>query len=420
MTARALCGALLWLLTGAAQAGGTAEPQQVIVHFFSGAGCPHCEEERPFLARLGAARPGVVISEREVWHNEENGRLFRALMGAAKVKQAGVPATIVGNRLFLGFSESTRKGIEDAVDACLRSSCPDAVGLLAARGMGLQEERTAVFAPFAGELDPARLSLPVFTVIIAVLDSFNPCAFFVLLFLLSLLIHTRARARMLMIGGVFVLASSLVYFLFMAAWLTVFMVIGRLQAITAGAGLVAAAAGALNVKDFFFFKTGPTLSIPEAAKPKLFGRMRRLLASSSPAAMLGGAAVLALAANAYELLCTAGFPMIYTRVLTLRGFSPGVYYSYLALYAVVYALPLAVIVVVMTATLGANKMTEWQGRRLKLLSGMMMISLGAVLAFKPELLNRLATSIALPAAAALLAWLISAAARKLRPDLADS
>jgi hypothetical protein len=86
----------------------------------------------------------------------------------------------------------------------------------------------------------------------------------------------------------------------------------------------------------------------------------------------------------------------------------------------VYALPLAVIVVVMTATLGANKMTEWQGRRLKLLSGMMMIALGAVLAFKPDLLNRLSTSIALPAAAALLAWLISAAARKLRPDLADS
>ena len=72
------------------------------------------------------------------------------------------------------------------------------------------------------------ISLPLFTVIIGALDSFNPCAFFVLLFLLSMLIHARSRKKMFLIGGIFVFFSGFIYFLFMAAWLNVFLVIGRL------------------------------------------------------------------------------------------------------------------------------------------------------------------------------------------------
>jgi hypothetical protein len=88
------------------------------------------------------------------------------------------------------------------------------------------------------------------TLVLAGLDAFNPCAFFVLLFLLSMLAHQKSRKRMLLIGGVFVLVSGLMYFAFMAAWLNVFQLFGHLAWVTLAAGALAVFVGAVNVKDF--------------------------------------------------------------------------------------------------------------------------------------------------------------------------
>jgi hypothetical protein len=174
----------------------------------------------------------------------------------------------------------------------------------------------------------------------------------------------------------------------MAAWLNLFLVVGGAAVVTTVAGLVALLVGGLNVKDYFFFGQGPTLSIPAQAKPGLFARMRALLSADRMGAMLVGTLVLALAANSYELLCTAGFPMVYTRVLTLNDLSAPAYYAYLGLYNLIYVLPLLTIVLVFTFTLGAKKLSERQGRILKLLSGLMMLSLGLVMLLAPELLTR--------------------------------
>ena len=174
-----------------------------------------------------------------------------------------------------------------------------------------------VTLPFVGALNVQQMSLPVFTGVLAGLDAFNPCAFFVLLFLLSLMVHARNRRRMLLIGAVFVFFSGLIYFVFMAAWLNVFLWIGELKFITLIAGLIAVGIALINIKDFFWFKQGVSLSIPESAKPGLYQRMRNLVRAGVMPAMLASTALLAIAANSYELLCTSGFPMVYTRVLTL-------------------------------------------------------------------------------------------------------
>jgi hypothetical protein len=275
-----------------------------------------------------------------------------------------------------------------------------------------------VTVPGIGNIDAARLSLPVFTVIIAALDGFNPCAFYVLFFLLSLMIHARSRKRMLMMGGVFVFVSGLVYFLFMSAWLNLFLLVGRLFFITAAAGVVALIVSMINIKDFFFFKKGVSLVIPESAKPRLFERMRGLLKSGSAVSLLGGTAVLATAANSYELLCTAGFPMVFTRVLTLRHLPPLENYLYLALYNAVYVLPLAGIVVIFTVTLGAHKLTEWEGRKLKLVSGLMMFCLGMLLLVSPKLLNNALAATLLLVIALTAAAIIIFVTKKLRPEAA--
>ncbi|MDT8316594.1 MAG: hypothetical protein RQ824_01225 [bacterium] len=300
---------------------------------------------------------------------------------------------------------------------CLKEGCPDPVISDVSPGPQEEDLLKPLTLPLLGEIDPKSVSLPFFTIVIAALDSFNPCAFFVLLFLLSLLVHARSRRRMIFIGSVFILFSGIIYFLFMAAWLNIFMAIGSVSTVTTAGGIAALLIGIINIKDFFLFRQGVSLSIPESAKPKLFARMRGLLMADSLSVLVSGTVMLAIAANAYEALCTAGFPMVYTRVLTLQEMPPSSYYRYLVFYNIVYVTPLALIVAVMTTALGARKMTEWQGRKLKLISGLMMASLGVILMLAPALLGNLLASFLLLAGIAAVAGLIISVTRRLRPEV---
>jgi hypothetical protein len=337
----------------------------------------------------------------------ENIPLLMEMAKARNQVATGVPTFIIGERMFSGFSVESAGEIERLVKSTLEAAAPNQPA-----GKQPPAETSSVTIPLIGRVNTSTLSLPVFTIIIAGLDSFNPCAFFVLFFLLSLLIHAHSRSRMLLIGGVFILFSGLIYFVFMAAWLNLFLLTGTLPAITIAAGIVALVVAAINIKDFFFFEQGISLVIQEGQKPKLFARMRNLIKADSLLSMVTGTAVLAVAANSYELLCTAGFPMVFTRMLTLRQLSTPQYYTYLAFYNGVYIIPLAVIVGIFTATLGSRKLTKRQGRVLKLVSGLMMLGLGLALLLNPALLYNPLASVGLLGGTLAVALLITLIARK--------
>ncbi|NTU49410.1 MAG: cytochrome C biosynthesis protein, partial [Desulfobulbaceae bacterium] len=324
-------------------------------------------------------------------------------------------------RSWIGYNEEKSKEIAEAIGQCMQFGCLDpadlmnrapAVGGTVEPFMTLatspaapqktelprkqqQETSTKETLPFIGVVDTARISLPVLTVVLAGLDGFNPCAFFVLLMLLSLMVHAQSRMRMLIVGGVFVFFSGFIYFLFMAAWLNLFMVTGRVNIITTVAGLVAVVIAIINIKDYFFFKQGVSLTISATAQASLLAKMRELIRTGSMGALVAGTVALAIMANLYELLCTAGFPMVFTRALTLQKLSTAQYYFYLVLYNIIYIIPLLVIVLVFAATLGSRKMTEEEGRILKLISGLMMLGLGGVLVLRPALLNSVTVSLGL-------------------------
>jgi thiol-disulfide isomerase/thioredoxin len=381
----------LVLLAGAgAVTDKTDNAPRVTLYFFWGEGCSHCVRAKPFLKELERKYPALRIESWEVLEHRENIPILMEMAKARNQEATGVPTFIIGNRMLSGFSTETAGEIEQLVKSAL-----EVVAANHPEQKPPPADAGSITIPLIGRIETSSVSLPIFTIIIAGLDSFNPCAFFVLFFLLSLLIHAHSRPRMLLIGGVFILFSGLVYFVFMAAWLNLFLLTGTLPAVTIAAGIIALVVAVINIKDFFFFEQGISLSIPEGQKPKLFARMRNLLRADSLLSMMAGTAVLALAANSYELLCTAGFPMVYTRMLTLKHLSTLQYYSYLAFYNVVYIIPLAVIVGIFTVTLGSRKLTEWQGRVLKLLSGLMMLGLGLVLLIKPALLNNSLASVGL-------------------------
>lgn len=387
----------------------TTAPQKINIILFWGDGCPHCEKEWEFLNSIKSRYPEIVIRDFEVWNNRQNAIAFQQFADSIGMKQRAVPVTIIANTVYNGFSEQAKLQMESKIAQLSKEARSGAKpGSQSPLSQTPREpDDKKVLIPLLGPTDISKYSLPVFTIILGGLDSFNPCAMYVLLFLLSLLIHAKNRAKMLLIGGTFVFFSGFVYFLFMAAWLNVFIFTGRVAVITIMAGAVALVIGGINVKDFFAFKRGVSLTISDEAKPKLMDKMRGLLKADSMATMMAGAVALAVFANMYELLCTAGFPMVFTRILTMNKLPQTQYYMYLAFYNVVYVIPLAVIVAVFTLTMGSRKLTETEGRRLKLLSGLMMLLLGLVLLIKPALLNNVLTAAGLLLAAVAATVIIS-------------
>ncbi len=408
---------------------------RIHLYFFWSKTCPHCQEAHPFITALPEQFPWLDLHDYELSESQENGQRYAEMAAMTGSEAMYVPAFFFCGNMTSGYGshETTGATLVEGLEGChefvlknfavapvtsAQPAVPAAVepepavpavgepkpaaaavaGVAAAPVLPAVDSLAAAPAlalPLVGEIGAESMSLPALTMVVAGLDAFNPCAFFVLMFLLSLMVHARSRKRMLLIGVTFIFFSGLIYFIFMAAWLNVFLWVGELQLITLAAGIIAVAIALINIKDYFWFKQGVSLSIPERAKPGLYQRSRNLVRATSLPAMLAGTVVLAVAANSYELLCTSGFPMVYTRMLTLHDLPTSTFYAYLAAYNIVYVLPLLLIVLLFTVRFGAHKLTEGQGRVLKLLSGLMMLFLGLILIFAPAMLNNLTTAFAL-------------------------
>jgi hypothetical protein len=177
--------------------------------------------------------------------------------------------------------------------------------------------------------------------------------------------------------------SGLAYFAFMAAWLNLFLLIGWSRTVQVLLACAAIGVGTLHLKDLVAFGRGPSLSIPDAAKPGIYRRVRAILQAPSLGAALAGATVLAVLVNVVELLCTAGLPAVYTQILTLQPLTARGYYGYLALYDLAYMFDDALMVTIVVVTLDRMKLQERAGRWLKGLSGAVMLALGLVLLLRP-------------------------------------
>ena len=343
------------------------------IEVFVRAGCPHCEAAKLFLDDLRRERPSLHIALYDIAVDPAARQQLAALAKDRSITTIGVPTFLIGTEVIVGFQSADTTGAE--ILARLDRNAQGAVSHPSAEGID-----TGWF----GRLRVDELGLPLFTLLIGLLDGFNPCAMWVLLFLLSLLVNLHDRRKMALIGGTFVAVSGLFYFAFMAAWLNMFLLLGLSRVVQVTLGSVALLVGAVNIKDFFAFHTGISLSIPESAKPGLYVRIRRILQAEYLAGALAGVVILAGLVNTIELLCTAGFPAVYTQILTMHQLPTWQYYAYLGLYNLAYILDDTIMVTIAVITVSRRKLQEQAGRWLKLTSGLVMAGLGALLLLQPK------------------------------------
>ncbi len=335
-------------------------------------GCPHCRDAKDFMPDFLAQYPSVRVRFFDVAQDKTAADQLVALYRSAGQWPPSVPTFLYKNRMLIGFKNATETGA-------------DLVQMLGLQvGKDGPANARAIDTSWFGQIDVETLGLPLFTLAIGLLDGFNPCAMWVLLFLLSMLVHLKSRTRMALIAGSFVVVSGFVYYAFMAAWLNMFLLVGLSKSIQYALAVLAITIALINIKDYVRPAQGISLSIPQSAKPGIYARMRAIIQADNIVAAVLAATLLAVIVNVIELLCTAGFPAMYTAILTHMSLSSAEYYGYLGLYILAYMADDTLMVAIAVIALSSKKLSVNAGRYLKLLSGLVMLVLGLVMLGKPE------------------------------------
>lgn len=356
--------------------------EKVGLTYFWGDGCPHCAKEKVFLEKMEAKYPELEIKRYEVWYNKGNQKLFQETAKKFNIAQLGVPLTIIGDKFVVGYDEDVTSGrqIEGYIKEILEKEKP-------------VQEGEKVRLPFFGEINASRLSLPALAITLGAIDGFNPCAMWVLLFLIALLINTRSRKRLWLVGGTFILVSGFVYFLILSAWLNLFLVVSYVNLTRTLIGLFALGFGVWQIKEFLTYHPGVCRVLglkPKGFKGKveneLKSRAEKLVSSPLTFAIIGGIILLAVGVNLVEFFCSAGIPALFTRILALNELSSVSYYFYLLLYTLVFMLDDLIVFSLAMITLKRVGLGERYNYWATLIGGLLILILGILLIFKPSLL----------------------------------
>lgn len=345
------------------------------ISFFSSAICPHCAKEREFLNDLEKKYPEIRVQEYEVIYHPENQKILKDFYEKYKVptgEQGLVPATFTPTKYFIGFNEQIGQEIEGCIRNCLGQR---------------QESSQKIKIPILGSVDASKISLPLLTAVLGTLDGFNPCAMWILVILISLLLTLKSRKKLLLVGGTFIFAEGLMYFLFMSAWLNVFLAMGYVSLITALIGIFGVVFGVWRIRDFFTWKPGVCKVVDHSkSQEKIITRIQNLLKPTTVPATIFGVIALAFGVNLIEFFCSAGFPAIYTKILSLQNVGAFQYYLYLVFYNLFYMLDDFLVFGFAFFTLSRFGFSDKYNRYSTLIAGVLILVLGILLIFKPHLL----------------------------------
>jgi len=394
---------LLFLLTFFVLINFLPQPSQattkpIDIYFFYGNGCPHCAEEQEVLNfyAQNKYRDKIKVHQFEVYYNINNANLLVELAKEYGISSSGVPVIFIGEETFIGFGRGyTDIKIENAIKNCLSSgTCIDPISKITPVEKKEEEiikeeyakEEFKLDYPIIRNIDLNKLSLPFLTIVLAAIDGFNPCAMWVLLFLISLLLGMEDKRRMWLIGITFIVASAATYFLFLAAWLNLFLFIGYIQLVRIAIGILAIVAGAIHLKDYFTLQEGVCKVTNQGKRQKIFNKLKQILKSKYLLFSLVGVILLAFVVNLVELVCSVGLPAIYTNILSLNNLPNWQYYAYLLLYILVFLLDDILIFAIAMITLHIAGLTGKYTKYSNLVGGLLILIIGILLIFKPSLL----------------------------------
>ena len=343
---------------------------KINLYLFYGSECPHCEEERKWLAQIKDKYEYCLnIVEFEVWHNESNANLMKTVGEKFTTKPDGVPYTIIGDTAYVGYSDSIASRIESKIKQyTLQESNDDEIKI-----------------PILGTVDMNTISIPLVAVILGFIDGFNPCAMWILLFLINMLFNLKDKKKVWILGFTFLFVSGLIYFLSMLG-INIVLEVATIKYLKIAIAIFIYFAGIFNLCKYLKMRkkeVGCSV-VDNKKRKKIITKVKKIINSKSFIISLIGIIILGVTVNFIELACSLGFPVIFTEILSINNVHGISKIIYLLIYILFYMIDDIIVFVISMITLQATGITNKYNKLCTLVSAIIMIIMGILLILKPE------------------------------------
>lgn len=398
-----------------------ADEKVINIHLFYGNGCPHCAAEEEFLSDYLKDRTDVKLYKYEIWYDSHNQELLSKVqkeMGTTN--KNGVPFTVIGKKTIVGYANGvTDEQIKDAINYYLNNDYRDYAGEITGKvkKTEVKEDTTKdesktedkkenkiekadgtkdsdqtdenVTVPVLGKINAKKVSLPILAVVLGFVDGFNPCAMWILIFLITMLFNMKDRKKMWILGLTFILTSGIVYLMFMLAWLNLATFISKIAFIRLLIAVIALVVGLINVYkyiDSLKKKDEGCDVVDKKDRKKIMEKIISITHEKKFIIALLGIMVLAASVNIIELMCSIGIPLLFTQILAMNNLSTFSYMIYMFIYIFFFLIDDIVIFVISMVTLRVTGLSTKYTKYSHLVGGIIMLIIGLLLIIKPELL----------------------------------
>jgi len=372
----------------------------VNIYLFYSDTCPHCASEIKLLNELADQYDNIEIYKYEI-SNDNNYELLNNVATLFNTKVTGVPFAVVGNRFYKGYnSENSKRKFITAIEYYSQYGYQDIVGEylgnsnLPTYPIDESAESLEEFAEdyenvkigtIFGTINTKNLTLPVISLLIGLVDGFNPCAMWVLLFLISMLIGMKDKKRMWILGLTFIITSALIYLFFMLAWLNLANLLITVTWIRTILGLIAITGAIININSYLKTrKTNGCTVVNDKKRNKIFTKIKQFTHEKSLLLSLLGIITLAISVNIVELACSAGLPVMFIEILSLNNLTAYEEAIYILIYMFFFMIDDLIVFFIAMRTMQLTGFSTKYGKLSKIIGGILLLLIGLLLIFKPE------------------------------------
>ena len=375
-----------------------AEDNLVNLYLFYSKTCPHCEEEIKMLDSIKDDYKNLRIYKYEL-SEDNNSEIFKNVATLFDLNVSGVPFTIIGEKTFIGYGENSKKTIIGCIEYYSKHGYVDKVGQYLNKELPtyeISDDDTSIDEyledygnysfniPIIGEVNTKTLTIPMIAVVMGFIDGFNPCAMWILLFLITMLISMKDRKKMWILGSTFLITSALIYFLIMLAWLNVAVLITKINIIRSVIGFIAIIGGLYNIITTFKTSENGCNATDKKDRKKIMERIKKFTSEKSIWLSLIGVIALAISVNLIELACSAGLPVMFTQILVINDLSKIEYFIYIMVYIFFFLIDDLLIFIIAVSTMKVSGISVKYGKISKIVGGIILLLIGILLLLKPE------------------------------------
>lgn len=369
--------------------------KELNMYLFYGDGCPHCKALENYLGDYLKDKKNIKLYTYEVWNSEENLNKLKDVMDIMGSKNSGVPFLVIGNSYIVGYDETyTPTRIKSTVNYYEQTKFKDKVGIY----LGIVEDKgeedkeepekkdNKIIIPLIGEVEIRNVSILLCSVVIGLVDGFNPCAMWILLFLISMLLGMENKKRKWALGITFLVSSALVYFLFLISWLNLATFLNKIEYVRAAIAMIAITFGVFSIVNFLkaFNKDDGCEVVDSSNRKRIIKAIKKIVKEKSFILALLGIVLLAFSVNIIELLCSLGLPVMFSEILAVNEISNTMKIIYSLIYVFFFLIDDIVIFIIAMKTLEIKAISNKFGKYSHLIGGIIMIIIGFLMVYKPE------------------------------------